>query len=67
MLIHQSILVATVEHERLLALEQKSFDFFQIFKGTNLWRLFIAFWPKAMQQFAGQSVTNNYATYFCEQ
>lgn len=37
----------------------------QIFRGTNFWRLFIAFWPKAMQQLAGQSVTNNYATYFC--
>ncbi|KAI1617370.1 general substrate transporter [Exophiala viscosa] len=38
-----SIIVATVQHEDL------------IFKGTNFWRLFIAFWPKAMQQLCGQS------------
>lgn len=34
--------------------------------GINLWRLLIAFWPKAMQQLVGQSLTNNYGTYFCE-
>ncbi len=61
----QSIIVATVEHERFIATEAKV-TFAQIFKGVNFWRLFIAFWPKAMQQLAGQSVTNNYGTYFCE-
>ncbi|KAI2611825.1 general substrate transporter [Hypoxylon sp. NC1633] len=58
-----AIIIATVEHERLVAAETKN-PLIQIFKGTNLWRLFIAFWPKAMQQLAGQSVTNNYGTYF---
>lgn len=38
----------------------------EIFKGVNLWRLFICFWPKAIQQLTGQSVTDNYSTYFCE-
>ncbi|KAI1392408.1 general substrate transporter [Hypoxylon trugodes] len=58
-----SIIVATVEHERFITTETKN-QIAQIFKGVNAWRLFIAFWPKAMQQLAGQSVTNNYATYF---
>ncbi|EMR68330.1 putative sugar transporter protein [Eutypa lata UCREL1] len=57
------IIVATVEHELLVTREIKN-QLAQIFQGINAWRLFIAFWPKAMQQLAGQSVTNNYATYF---
>lgn len=61
----QAIIVATIEHERILTASETQNQLFQIFKGVNLWRLFIAFWPKAMQQLAGQSVTNNYATYFC--
>ncbi|KAJ5116850.1 general substrate transporter [Penicillium angulare] len=59
-----AIIVATIEQERILAASETQSTFFQIFKGINLWRLFIAFWPKAMQQLAGQSVTNNYGTYF---
>ncbi|RSH95581.1 hypothetical protein EHS25_000673 [Saitozyma podzolica] len=59
-----AIIVATIEHERILTASETQNQLFQIFKGVNLWRLFIAFWPKAMQQLAGQSVTNNYATYF---
>ena len=62
----QSIIIATIEHERLIAAEESSQNQYrQIFKGVNLWRLFIAFWPKAMQQLTGQSITNNYGTYFC--
>ncbi|KAI1629082.1 general substrate transporter, partial [Exophiala viscosa] len=60
-----SIMVATVQHEDLVMAEDKH-QLIQIFKGTNFWRLFVAFWPKAMQQLCGQSVTNNYATYFFE-
>ncbi|KAI0378574.1 general substrate transporter [Hypomontagnella monticulosa] len=60
-----SIIVATVEHEKLVESETKN-QLAQIFQGTNAWRLFISFWPKAMQQLCGQSVTNNYATYFFE-
>ncbi|KAI1863169.1 uncharacterized protein JN550_009905 [Neoarthrinium moseri] len=58
-----SIIIATVEHEKLVEAENK-YQLVQIFKGVNLWRLFIAFWPKGMQQLCGQSVTNNYGTYF---
>ncbi|CAK7229980.1 hypothetical protein SBRCBS47491_007431 [Sporothrix bragantina] len=59
------IIVATVEHERLLDKTESTNQLLQIVQDrTNLWRLFIAFWPKAMQQFTGQSVTNNYGTYF---
>ena len=59
------IIVATVEHERLLDTTEASNQLMQIVQDrTNLWRLFIAFWPKAMQQLTGQSVTNNYGTYF---
>ncbi|XXG96260.1 hypothetical protein Hte_002541 [Hypoxylon texense] len=58
-----AIIVATVEHERLDMAENKN-QLAQVFQGTNAWRLFISFWPKAMQQLAGQSVTNNYGTYF---
>lgn len=60
-----SIIVATVERERQLAAENTN-QYREIFRGVNLWRLLICFWPKAMQQFTGQSVTNNYGTYFCE-
>lgn len=60
-----SIIVATVEHHRLVSVEQRS-QLKEIFMDINLWRLLIAFWPKAMQQFVGQSLTNNYGTYFCE-
>lgn len=61
----QSIIVATVERERQIAAEERN-QYKEIFSGVNLWRLFICFWPKAMQQLTGQSVTNNYGTYFCE-
>ncbi|KAH8896271.1 general substrate transporter [Thozetella sp. PMI_491] len=58
-----SIIVATVERHRLINVEEKS-QLKEIFTGINLWRLLIAFWPKAMQQLVGQSLTNNYGTYF---
>ncbi|KAH8743739.1 general substrate transporter [Diaporthe sp. PMI_573] len=58
-----SIIVATIERERQYEAEDTN-QYKQIFQGTNLWRLFICFWPKAMQQLTGQSVTNNYGTYF---
>lgn len=58
-----SIIVATVERHRLVSVEEKS-QLKEIFTGINLWRLLIAFWPKAMQQLVGQSLTNNYGTYF---
>lgn len=61
----QAIMVATVEHERLVEAEDTN-QYKQIFQGINFWRLFIAFWPKAMQQLTGQSITNNYGTYFCK-
>lgn len=60
---HLSIIVATVERHRLINVEEKS-QLKEIFTGINLWRLLIAFWPKAMQQLVGQSLTNNYGTYF---
>ncbi|KAH8121216.1 MFS general substrate transporter [Trichoderma asperelloides] len=47
-----SIMVATVKHEKRIAAEEKN-QYKEISKG-----------PKAMQQLAGQSVTNNYSTYF---
>lgn len=60
-----AIIVATVEHERLISKSATSNQIVEIVRDrTNLWRLFIAFWPKAMQQLTGQSVTNNYGTYF---
>ncbi|UKZ82540.1 hypothetical protein TrVFT333_010329 [Trichoderma virens FT-333] len=58
-----SIIIATVEHERQFIAEDKN-QYKQIFQGVNFWRLFICFWPKAIQQLTGQSVTNNYGTYF---
>ncbi|KAF5007945.1 hypothetical protein FDECE_5757 [Fusarium decemcellulare] len=58
-----SIIIATVERERQLATEETN-QYKEIFKGVNLFRLLICFWPKAMQQLTGQSVTNNYGTYF---
>ncbi|EEU46206.1 uncharacterized protein NECHADRAFT_79489 [Fusarium vanettenii 77-13-4] len=58
-----SIIIATVEHKRESTAEDKS-QYQEIFRGIHLWRLFICFWPKAMQQLAGQSVTKNYGTYF---
>ncbi|CAK7231038.1 hypothetical protein SCUCBS95973_007777 [Sporothrix curviconia] len=59
------IIVATVEHERLLDKTESTNQLLQIVHDrTNLWRLFNAFWPKAMQQLTGQSVTSNYGTYF---
>lgn len=58
-----SIIIATIERHRLVSVEQKS-QLKEIFTGINLWRLLIAFWPKAMQQLVGQSLTNNYSTYF---
>lgn len=58
--------MATVERHRLTQALAKH-EIREIFKGTNFWRLFIAFWPKAMQQLVGQSLTNNYGTYFCKQ
>jgi SP family general alpha glucoside:H+ symporter-like MFS transporter len=36
---------------------------FEIFRGTNGWRLLIACWPKICQQFVGLAVFNTYATY----
>ncbi|KAF9876670.1 hypothetical protein CkaCkLH20_06078 [Colletotrichum karsti] len=60
-----SIIVATIERERQLSTETTN-QYKEIFQGVNLWRLFICFWPKAMQQLTGQSVTNNYGTYFFE-
>lgn len=61
----QNIIVATVERERQFAAGETN-QYREIFRGVNLWRLFICFWPKGMQQLTGQSVTNNYGTYFCE-
>ncbi|KAJ3469383.1 hypothetical protein MRS44_003448 [Fusarium solani] len=60
---YDSIIIATVEHKRESTAEDKS-QYQEIFRGIHLWRLFICFWPKAMQQLAGQSVTKNYGTYF---
>ena len=59
-------MVATVEEERRIASETKNEGKLAVFKGINGWRLFIASWPKVMQQFVGLSVFNTYSTYFCE-
>lgn len=57
-------MLATVEEERRLAIQNSEIGFWTIFKGTNGWRLLIAAWPKIAQQFVGLAVFNTYATYF---
>lgn len=58
-------MVQTVEHERVVAEQNREIGFFAVFQGKNLLRLIIASWPKVTQQFVGLSVFNTYATYFC--
>lgn len=59
------IMVATVEEERRLAIENKNMGLFSVLRGQHGWRLLIASWPKVTQQFVGLSVFNSYSTYFC--
>ncbi|KAK8869487.1 hypothetical protein IAR55_000052 [Kwoniella newhampshirensis] len=59
-----AIMTATVEEERLVAKRDNQEGPFAVFQGSNLLRLFIAAWPKLIQQFVGLSVFNTYATYF---
>ncbi|KAL1874023.1 hypothetical protein VTK73DRAFT_577 [Phialemonium thermophilum] len=61
---HISIMDATVEEERLIAIENKQEGPWAVFSGRNLLRFLIAGWPKIVQQFVGLSVFNSYATYF---
>ncbi|WWD16254.1 hypothetical protein CI109_100680 [Kwoniella shandongensis] len=59
-----AIMTATIEEERIVAKRDNQEGPFAVFQGTNLLRLFIAAWPKLIQQFVGLSVFNTYATYF---
>jgi SP family general alpha glucoside:H+ symporter-like MFS transporter len=58
----QAIIVATVEHEKRTMVTQSTW--IAAMKGTDGWRTFISWWPKAMQQLVGQAVFNTYGTYF---
>lgn len=59
-------MAATIEEERLKAIESNTTSMMSIFKGKDGYRLIIASWPKIMQQFVGLSVFNTYSTYFCK-
>ncbi|OWZ56696.1 sugar transporter [Cryptococcus neoformans c45] len=59
-----AIMTATLEEAKVIAKRQGQEGQWAVFKGSNLFRLFIASWPKMIQQFVGLSVFNTYATYF---
>ncbi|ODN75042.1 hypothetical protein L202_06262 [Cryptococcus amylolentus CBS 6039] len=59
-----AIMTATLEESKLIAQRTGQQGTWAVFKGSNLFRLFIASWPKMIQQFVGLTVFNTYATYF---
>lgn len=59
-------MTSTIEHERVLAEQNRETGPKAVFQGKNLLRLVIAAWPKVTQQLVGLSVFNTYATYFCK-
>lgn len=58
-------MTATIEEERYTAKRDSQEGIWAVFEGQNLFRFFIAAWPKIVQQFVGLSVFNTFATYFC--
>ncbi|KAI5197087.1 hypothetical protein AUEXF2481DRAFT_43028 [Aureobasidium subglaciale EXF-2481] len=64
---HFDILRCTVEHEKEVALLQKSEHWYSIFKGTDGLRTMISLWPNLTQQFIGLTLFATFGTYFFQQ
>ena len=60
-------LILTIEHERLIAAEQKREKWFYIFRGTNGMRTVISLWTLLTQQFIGLTLFGTFGTYFFQQ
>jgi MFS transporter, SP family, general alpha glucoside:H+ symporter len=45
-----AVMINTVHQERMVRGELRKVSQWEIFRGTNGWRLLIALWPKMMQQ-----------------
>lgn len=62
-----SLLVLNLEHEKAVALEQRSVSWWAIFKGTDGKRTLISCWSLLAQQVVGLGVFFTYGTYFFQQ
>ncbi|KAF6824322.1 MFS alpha-glucoside transporter [Colletotrichum plurivorum] len=60
-------LLATVEHERAVAAEQKRESWHAIFRGTDGLRTLISLWTNLSQQFIGLTLFATFGTYFFQQ
>jgi MFS family permease len=65
---HQyKLLLITVEHERAVALEQRSVHWHAIFKRRDGFRTLVTLWTGLTTQFIGLGVFYGYGTYFFQQ
>jgi MFS family permease len=61
------ILILVVEHERIIAAEQKREKWYAIFRGTDGLRTIISLWTNMTQQFIGLTLFGTFGTYFFQQ
>lgn len=65
---HQvNLLSINVEHERSVAIDQRSEKWYAIFRGTDRKRTIISLWTMMTQQFIGLQIFFGYGTYFFQQ
>ncbi|KAG5764966.1 hypothetical protein H9Q72_006965 [Fusarium xylarioides] len=65
---HQyNLLVINVQHERVVAAEQRREQWHAIFRGRDGFRTVVTLWTGMSQQFMGLGVFYGYATYFFQQ
>ncbi|KAH7161982.1 general substrate transporter [Dactylonectria estremocensis] len=62
-----NLLVINVEHERAVAVEQRSEKWYAIFKGIDGKRTLVSCWTLMTQQFIGLGVFFTYGSYFFQQ
>ena len=55
-----AIMVATIEEERRISVENKNIGGMAVVRGTDGWRPIIAAWPKVMRQLVGLTAFNTY-------
>ena len=60
-------LILAVEHENLIATEQKREKWYNIFRGTDGLRTVISSWTNLTQQFIGLTLFGTFGTYFFQQ
>ncbi|KAL2831035.1 general substrate transporter [Aspergillus pseudoustus] len=65
---HQyQLLVMNIEHERELAVQQRTEKWYAIFKGTDGLRTVVSLWTLLAQQFIGLGVFLSFGSYFFQQ